>query len=55
MDEHLFLKIHHSGELVDFEKSVYVGGKYDDLNLNEDVNFVPFPFRFYNCYRENEF
>ncbi|CAK8532007.1 unnamed protein product [Lathyrus sativus] len=36
MEEFLCLKIHHSGEFVDSEKTDYVGGKCNDLEIDVD-------------------
>ncbi|CAK8539261.1 unnamed protein product [Lathyrus sativus] len=36
MEEILCLKIHHSGEFVDSEKTDYVGGKCNNLEIDVD-------------------
>lgn len=36
MDEYLYLKIHHNGEVIDEEFSLYEGGEVDDFKVEVD-------------------
>lgn len=49
MDDYLHLNIHHSGEFVDEDFSVYEGGEVDDLKIEVDSWSY---FELLGCFKE---